>query len=317
MDKLEAEEIARVEQRVLDGEEAEPETEDEFERLVLASPDSSLCWIKYMAFYVNKNNLDKSREIAKRALSKINFREEEERLNVYIAWFNLEHSFNSENDEETDKLLKEALKCNDQYKVYNRVAAIYTTHSKFDKAEGIFKTMVRKFAKEIEPWVKLGHHYFKNVSNFKEARFTLQRAIQNLDKKDHLVVTTKFASLEFKFGEIERGKTIYETILGNYPKRTDLWSVYVDSVVKAGDMDAAREILERMIQLNLPPKKMKFIFKKYMDFETNNGDQFKVDRIRKKALDYVESKVGVGSIDTNVETEKDEQEDGIESMDVD
>lgn len=44
LDRLEAEEIARAEQRVLDGEEAEPETSDEFDRLVMASPNSSLCW---------------------------------------------------------------------------------------------------------------------------------------------------------------------------------------------------------------------------------------------------------------------------------
>jgi rRNA biogenesis protein RRP5 len=44
LDRLEAEEIARAEQRVLDGEEAEPETAEEFDRLVLASPNSSLCW---------------------------------------------------------------------------------------------------------------------------------------------------------------------------------------------------------------------------------------------------------------------------------
>ena len=44
LDRLESEEIARAEQRVLDGEEAEPETEEEFDRLVLASPNSSLCW---------------------------------------------------------------------------------------------------------------------------------------------------------------------------------------------------------------------------------------------------------------------------------
>lgn len=44
LDRLEAEEIARAEQRVLDGEEAEPETAEEFDRLVMASPNSSLCW---------------------------------------------------------------------------------------------------------------------------------------------------------------------------------------------------------------------------------------------------------------------------------
>ena len=37
---------------MLDGEVATPETVEEFERLVLSSPDSSLCWIQYMAFHM-------------------------------------------------------------------------------------------------------------------------------------------------------------------------------------------------------------------------------------------------------------------------
>jgi len=43
-----------------------------------------------------------------------------------------------------------------------------------------------------------------------------------------LKVISKFAQMEFKFGEAERGRTIFESILSNYPKRTDLWSVYLD-----------------------------------------------------------------------------------------
>ena len=121
-------------------------------------------------------------------------------------------------------------------------------------------------------------------------------------------ITSKFGQLEFKLGEIERAKTIFETILGNYPRRTDLWSIYVDMLVKVSELEGARTILERMILLNLQPKKMKFFFKKYLEFEQNHGDQQKVDRIRKKALEYVESKVGAadapdGGEESMMETE--------------
>jgi rRNA biogenesis protein RRP5 len=61
-------------------------------------------------------------------------------------------------------------------------------------------------------------------------RFTLQRGLQNLEQKHHVDLSSKFAQLEFKMGEAERGKTIFENIVGNYPKRTDQWSVYVDMV---------------------------------------------------------------------------------------
>ena len=48
--------------------------------------------------------------------------------------------------------------------------------------------------------------------------------------------------MEFKHGEPERGKTMFENILSNYPKRTDLWSVYVDMMIKTGDIEAVRYV---------------------------------------------------------------------------
>ena len=41
---------------------------------------------------------------------------------------------------------------------------------------------------------------------------------------------SKFAQLEFKFGEPERGKTLFEGSLSSYPRRVNLWFVYMDQV---------------------------------------------------------------------------------------
>ncbi len=34
--------------------------------------------------------------------------------------------------------------------------------------------------------------------------------------------------MEFKEGDPERGRGVFEGILRNYPKRLDLWSIYLD-----------------------------------------------------------------------------------------
>ncbi len=298
LDKLEAEEVARAEQRVLDGEEAEPETAEEFDRLVLAMPNSSLCWIKYMALHMQKKDTEKARQVVKRALEKINVREEAERLNVYMAWLNLEQSLGDE--ESTENVMTEALKYNDPYKVYSRAAASFEQNGDGERAEKLYKTLARRFCKEIEPWVLLGTHYFAK-KDLKEARFTLQRSIQNLDRKHHVSITVKFGLLEFRMGEVERGKTVFETVLGNFPGRTDLWSVYADALVKADEIEAARSVFERMIALRLQPKKMKFFFKKYLTFEEEHGGQQGVDKVRKKALEYVEGTVGLQDIKQEIE----------------
>ena len=209
-----------------------------------------------------------------------------------MAWFNLENSFG--NEEDAEKCFKEALKCNDEFKVYSQVGSVYDSNpEKEEKAEKIYKTMARKFCKEPEAWQMLGKHYFtKKAKDLKEARFTLQRALQNLEKKHHIATSAKFAQYEFQFGESERGKQIFENIISNFPKRTDQWNVYIDLVIKNKEIDFARDLFERMVGLNLKPAKTKFMFKKYMQFEQNqNGDdkQHRINNVRKKAAEYLET----------------------------
>ena len=43
-------------------------------------------------------------------------------------------------------------------------------------------------------------------------------------------VITRTALLEFRMGSAERGRGVLEGVLQNYPKRLDLWSLYIDQV---------------------------------------------------------------------------------------
>jgi rRNA biogenesis protein RRP5 len=57
----------------------------------------------------------------------------------------------------------------------------------------------------------------------------------------------------------------------------------------AGHTDNARRLFERAIHLNSSTKKMKFFFKKYLDFEMKNGTEATVQHVRDAAKAYVES----------------------------
>lgn len=46
--------------------------------------------------------------------------------------------------------------------------------------------------------------------------------------------------MEFKLGDPQRGQTVMEEVLSNYPKRSDIWSVYIDMMIKQGDNDVVR-----------------------------------------------------------------------------
>ena len=53
-------------------------------------------------------------------------------------------------------------------------------------------------------------------------------------------IISKFAHLENRLGEPERAQTLMEHILTTYPKRVDVWSSYVDMLVKNGQLESAR-----------------------------------------------------------------------------
>lgn len=53
-------------------------------------------------------------------------------------------------------------------------------------------------------------------------------------------VITKFAQLEFRFGNTEKGRTMFDKILTSYPKRTDLWSIFIDLMIKHGSQKEVR-----------------------------------------------------------------------------
>ncbi len=55
-----------------------------------------------------------------------------------------------------------------------------------------------------------------------------------------------------------------------------------------------RHIFDRIIQMGLTVKRMKFIFKKYMDFEKLHGTEETVEKVKQLATGYVERKSKMG-----------------------
>lgn len=53
-------------------------------------------------------------------------------------------------------------------------------------------------------------------------------------------VIVKFAQLEFQLGDAERAKAMFENTLSTYPKRTDVWSVYIDMTIKHSSQKEVR-----------------------------------------------------------------------------
>jgi rRNA biogenesis protein RRP5 len=81
-----------------------------------------------MAFQMQLSELGKARDIAERAIKTINAREETEKLNVWIAYLNLENAYGT--DETTEEIFKRACQYNDSQEVHERLTSIYIQSGK-------------------------------------------------------------------------------------------------------------------------------------------------------------------------------------------
>uniref|UniRef100_A0A8C6N5J9 Protein RRP5 homolog n=1 Tax=Mus spicilegus TaxID=10103 RepID=A0A8C6N5J9_MUSSI len=287
LEKQKAEkELSRIEEALMDP-GRQPESADDFDRLVLSSPNSSILWLQYMAFHLQATEIEKARAVAERALKTISFREEQEKLNVWVALLNLENMYGSQ--ESLTKVFERAVQYNEPLKVFLHLADIYTKSEKFKEAGELYNRMLKRFRQEKAVWIKYGA-FVLGRSQAGASHRVLQRALECLPAKEHVDVIVKFAQLEFQLGDVERAKAIFENTLSTYPKRTDVWSVYIDMTIKHGSQTAVRDIFERVIHLSLAPKRMKFFFKRYLDYEKQHGTEKDVQAVKAKALEYVEAK---------------------------
>ncbi|DAA76920.1 TPA_exp: Uncharacterized protein A8136_7149 [Trichophyton benhamiae CBS 112371] len=286
-----------------------PQTVADYERLLLGEPDSSLLWLKYMAFQLELGEVDKAREIADRALRTMSIGQDTEKLNVWVARLNLENTFG--NDDTLDEVFKSACEYNDAHEIYDRMISIFIQSGKAEKADELFQTALKKKVSSTPD-------FFLNYANFlfdtmeapQRGRDLLPRALQSLPPHTHVEVTSRFGQLEFRSpnGDIERGRTVFEGLLSSFPKRIDLWNVLLDLEIKVGDEEQVRRLFERVLGIGhgvvaadgtkggpkkkLKEKQAKFLFKKWLAFEEKiapEGDTRMVDEVKARAADYVRS----------------------------
>lgn len=294
-----------------------PQTAEDYERLLLGQPDSSDLWIRYMAFQVQVSEPARAREIAERALKTINIREEAEKLNLWIAYLNLENNFGT--DETLAEVFKRACLYNDEQVVHERLINIYIITGKHDvsfslsrscsgtaltskqKADELYQAMIKKFgAKSPQVWTNYANFLQNTVKDADRARALVHRATQRLPPHTHVPLMTKFASLEFRSasGDPEHGRTVFEGILSAYPKKYDLWNQLLDLEISAyaaakksedgkADPTHVREVFERGTKTKgLKPLRAKKWFQRWAKWEGENGDAKSKEKVMAKATEW-------------------------------
>uniref|UniRef100_A0A7N8XW34 Protein RRP5 homolog n=1 Tax=Mastacembelus armatus TaxID=205130 RepID=A0A7N8XW34_9TELE len=264
-----------------------PQDAAAFERLLLASPNSSLLWLQYIAHHLQATQIEQARAVAERALKTISFREEQEKLNVWVALLNLENMYGTV--ESLKKVFERALQFCEPMPVYQHLADIYAKSNKTKEADALYKTIVKRFRHNKEVWLSYGSFLLQQGQS-DAASAVLQRALTSLPAKESVDVIAKFAQLEFRYGDAEKGRVMFDKVLTSYPKRTDLWSVFIDLMIKHGSQKEVRTLFDRVIHLTVSVKKVKFFFKRYLEYEKKHGTPQSIQEVKEKAMEFVEAK---------------------------
>ncbi|CAM9127824.1 unnamed protein product [Choristocarpus tenellus] len=242
-EKREKEEKIRTKEEALVQGDAHPETAGDFDRLLVASPNSSFLWVKFMAFNLSLADVDGARSVCERGLKCVSFREEQERHNLWVAFLNLEHDYGTR--EGLAKVFRRACQNTNPKKVHLHLAQMHEKTGEKSEAEEAYKAASKKFRQSKKVW--MAYHLSRLKQGDDEgARELLQRSLQSLGRHKHIAVITRFALNEYEYGSLERGRSIFEGLMGSYPKRLDLWNVYLDKEIKTGDKRGARNLFERM-----------------------------------------------------------------------
>lgn len=262
-----------------------PDTIQDFERLLLGSPNSSFLWIQYMSFQLQLGDIQKGRETGRRALQVINFREEQEKFNIWIALLNLENTFGSE--ESLEEVYKEACAYNDDKKISLRFVEILEKSGK--DAEEHWKKVTKRFGRSSKVWVEY-HRFLLRMGKDEEARAMIPRSMQSLEKRKHVKTIVACALDDFKMGGVERGRTIFEGLVDTYPKRLDIWLQYIDQESRLKNTSGVRDLFERILALKQSSKKVKSVLKKWLEYEKTFGDAKGEQSVLDRARRFVEER---------------------------
>lgn len=156
------------------------------------------------------------------------------------------------------------------------------------KADDLFQILVKKFSKDPKVWENYANFLHTTYSRPDDARLLLPRALQILPAQT-LPLTVKFAAMEFKSknGSPERGRTMFEGILSQFPKRLDIWNQLIDLEVGQGDKEIIRAVFERVLKVKgLKDKSAQALFGRWSKWEEANGDRKALTRVEAKKEEW-------------------------------
>jgi rRNA biogenesis protein RRP5 len=187
-------------------------------------------------------------------------------------------------------LVKQAADSTDAERIYIHFGQ-FVSEQKPDHADEAWEFVLKRCKGSLSVW----NEYFRQLmkeKKFEEARKGFKRAHDSFKTQDAAKtwdLKKDFAVLEFRNGNMEHGRTMFDDLLREKPKRSDFWLVYAAMEGKYGDEDHARMVFDRAAKMRWNRDVARLILKKWVEFEQKHGsDRRRLDYIKQIAEEYRE-----------------------------
>ena len=210
----------------------------EFEKAILQNPNSSEAWIRLIAFTAEHQSLEMARQEAERSLEVVNFRNDNERLNLWKAFINLEYYFGDLST--LQDVGRRAMNACDRQKIVSHMVMLHTLDHKFEDAEELLKILLKKSENKFAAWLSYVELMldWANASilncdkdekeevrkQFDErVKELMRRALQSLDRRLHVSFLTQYGVLEYRHRNFLNARTTFENLISNFAKKNNIW----------------------------------------------------------------------------------------------
>lgn len=167
------------------------------------------------------------------------------------------------------------------------LAKVFEEANDIKATEILLQKALKKYKYSKKIWIA-NQHFNLQQNNKKVAKDLLSRSLQSLEKHKHIEVISQYALKEYDLDHIDEGRYLMEELLTSYPKRSDLWHIYIDKEMKCNNITYTRQLFNRMITTKYSSiRNMKLVFKKFLDFEKKYGNIESQEIVKQKAREYV------------------------------
>lgn len=146
--------------------------------------------------------MESARKIMDRAVQTIDIANAKDKMNLWIAYMNLENTYGSPTNFKT--IVERALLVNEKKEIYKHLISIYKLCKKYDLAFEVLKIAIKEYFEDITVWKNFVEFLFevkslknnsdtdanllKKLDSIMDTKDGLTRCLQSLIKNKHLEV---------------------------------------------------------------------------------------------------------------------------------